>query len=379
MGKNSFSIQSLRVAIVHDYLREYGGAERVVESLHKMFPKAPVYVAFVDKNAMGKQWTRFQNWDIRTTWAQKIPGILHLYSPLRIFANRFFSSLDLSEFDVVISSTNMYMAKAVRTSKNAVHLCYCHTPPRSLYGYSTMSDWKKNPLVRILGELNNHFMRKIDWSTAQNPTVFVANSVEVQNRISKFYRRESLVIHPPVYVPETLTHVGREDYCLVVSRLAASKHVDLVVRACSMLGVRLKVVGTGKAFSGLQNIAGPSVEFLGSVDDETLRDLYAHAKVVAYPAEDEDFGIVPVEAMAFGTPVIVHRSGGSKETVLEGKTGLFVNTFEVVEMKKTIQSALNKKWDENSIHDHALKFSEQEFQRNVLKLIEKQVQEHLMG
>ena len=364
----------LRVAIVHDYLREYGGAERVVEALHEMFPSAPVYVAFVDATSLGSHWERFRHWDIRTTWATKIPGIKILYSPLRVLADRFFGSLKLSEYDVVISSTNMYMAKAVRVQSPAIHICYCHTPPRSLYGYTTMTDWKKNPIIRVLGELNNHYMRWVDWKTSKLPTQFVANSKEVQDRISKFYRRTSVIIYPPVHVPEHLPDMKKKGYCLIVSRLAASKHVDLAVRACSELGVELKVVGSGKMLPQLQSIAGASVQFLGAVNDTELRRLYAEANLVLYPAEDEDFGIVPVEAMAYGTPVIVHRSGGAKETVLEDQTGIFVGTFEVSEMKTAIRKALKKTWDTRVLHDHAKKFSVAHFQTEMRNLIH-----HLMA
>jgi len=371
MLKKTPDFSRIRVALVHDYLREYGGAERVLEALHEMFPEAPVFVAFTDSVAMGTQWSRFERWNIQTTWAQHIPGIKKLYSPLRFLAHRFFQSLDLSDFDVVISSTNMYMAKAVRVHPPAVHLCYCHTPPRSLYGYATMSDWKKNPIIRLLGELNNHVMRKTDWNTAQNPTLLIANSHEVQKRISKFYRRDSIVIHPPADVPKTLPNTQREKFCLVVSRLAASKHVDVVVQACTRLGVSLKVVGSGKMLSSLRKIAGPSVEFCGSVNDEELHRLYASAALAAYPAEDEDYGIVPVEAMGFGVPVIVHRSGGSLETVKEDETGLFVSTFEVKEMENAIRKGMKKNWNRDLIHTHAQHFSKTVFQKAMKTEIER--------
>lgn len=371
MSKKTIALGNLRVALVHDYLREYGGAERVLEALHELFPKAPVYVAFSDPEAMGAQWSRFEQWNIQTTWAQNIPGIKKLYSPLRFLAHRFFQDLDLSQFDVVISSTNMYMAKAVQVKPPAVHLCYCHTPPRSLYGYATMSDWKKNPIIRLLGGLNNHFMRKADWESAQNPTLMIANSLEVQKRIAKFYRRDSVVVYPPADVPEKLPEVRKEKFCLVVSRLAASKHVDTVVQACTRLGVPLKVVGSGKMLHSLKKMAGPLVEFCGSVNDTVLHELYAKASLVAYPAEDEDYGIVPVEAMGYGVPVIVHHSGGSLETVKEEETGLFVRTFAVAEMEDAIRRGMKKHWNRATIHAHAKQFSKTVFQQNMRSLIER--------
>ncbi len=365
------SQKTLNIAITHDFLLEYGGAERVVEALHTMYPQAPLYTAFVDKKSMGKQWHRFANWDIRTTWASRIPLITKLYSPLRVMADKFFASLDLSKFDVVISSTNMYMAKGVHVSPSAIHVCYCHTPPRSLYGYTTMTDWKKNPIVRVLGELLNHYMRIVDFQTAQLPTQFIANSKEVQKRIAKFYRRDSVVIYPPIQVPKILRDVKKENYCLYVGRLAASKHVNVVVRACTTMNMPLRVVGSGKPLEYLQSIAGSSVEFMGSVSDEELHDLYAKAKMVIYPAEDEDFGMIPVEAMAYGTPVIVHRSGGFLESVVEGKTGLFIDDFTDATMINAITLCATTTWDSQALHRHAQRFSTVRFEKEMRALLDK--------
>ena len=364
------SLSPLKVALVHDFLREYGGAERVIETLHEIFPTAPLYTAFVDKKAMGSQWQRFVNWDIRQSWAAKIPGVNIMYSPLRIFSNKFFESFNFAEYDVVISSTNMYMAKAIRTQALTKHYCYCHTPPRSLYGYSTMTDWKKNPIVRMAGGFINHYMRIIDYQTAQNPDVFIANSKEVQRRITKFYRRESQVIYPPIMIPTTPpSSVQKENFYLFVGRLAASKHIDLVIKTCTQFGLSLKIVGSGKALPYLQSLAGNTVEFLGSISDDALHDLYARAKTLIYPAEDEDFGMVPLEAMAYGTPVIVHHSGGFLETVVEGKTGIFFEEFTVEALKKAIHQADRIEWDSEALYRHAKRFSKERFKKEILSLI----------
>jgi len=364
-------IHNLRVALVHDYFREYGGAERVVETLHEMFPNAPVYTAFIDQHAMGKQWQRFANWNIRESWAARIPGIKTLYSPLRIFSAQFFESFDFSAYDLVISSTNMYMAKAVRTQPPTQHLCYCHTPPRSLYGYTTMMDWKKNPMIRMGGELINHCMRMIDFRTAQNPDLFIANSKEVQRRIQKFYRRNSVVVYPPIHVPSTppAQSLKKENFVLYVGRLGASKHVDLVIEACNQLKQPLKLVGVGRDMKYLKSIAGPSIEFLGSVSDETLHGLYARAHVLIYPAEDEDFGMIPVEAMAYGTPVIVHHSGGFLETVIEGKTGVFMHELTTSAMIEALHKANRVEWDPRKLYDHAKTFSKERFKKEILRVI----------
>jgi glycosyltransferase involved in cell wall biosynthesis len=368
--------KDLKVALVHDFLTEYGGAERVVETLHELFPGAPLYTSFVSPKDLGIHWNRFKNWDIRTSWAQHIPGMRYLYSPLRLLSSRFFESFDLSAYDLVISSTNMYMAKAVRVASPAVHLCYCHTPPRSLYGYSTMTDWKRNPLIRVAGILTNHFLRMIDFHTAQRPTVLIANSKEVQQRIQKFYRRESIVIYPPIRIPASLPEVKKQDFVLFVGRLAASKHADLVVKACTELGIQLKVVGGGKMLNVLKQDAGPTVEFLGKVTDETLSRLYAEAFVVAYPAEDEDFGMIPIEAMAHGTPVIVHHSGGFKETVVDGENGFFVHDFTVSSMKKALQKVAAKKWNRDALYKESKKYSADRFKKEIAALVDSSFQQN---
>lgn len=360
-----------KIALVHDFLREYGGAERVVEALHEMFPDAPLYTAFVDKESLGIHWKKFQSWNIIESWAASIPGIRFLYSPLRVLAANFFESFNFQEYDFVISSTNMYMAKAVKTKLPTKHLCYCHTPPRSLYGYTTMTDWKKNPITHVLGSLINHYMRIVDFNTAQRPTQIIANSQEVRRRIQKFYRRDSVVIYPPIDVPQTLPKKKKENFCLFVGRLAASKHVDLVVRACTSMRKKLIVVGSGKPLEYLQSIAGPTVTFTGSVDDATLHDLYNKASMLIYPAEDEDFGMIPVEAMAHGTPVIVHHSGGFLESVIEGKTGVFIRSFEEDELIRAIQRCENTAWDASALYEHAKMFSKQRFQQEILSLIKK--------
>lgn len=374
------SHKNLKVALVHDYLREYGGAERVVEALHELFPDAPVYTAFFDAQALGIHAAKFEGWDIRETWITALPFYKKLFSPYRIFAPAAFESLDLSGYDLVISSTNAYFAKAITTQKGsqqARHLCYCHTPARSLYGYTTMTDWKRNPFTRIVGTLMNHYLRVVDFKIAQRDFEFIANSFETRRRISKFYRRDSVVIFPPVDVkkmsPAQLSRLEKQkgEYYLYVGRLAASKHVDLAVKACSELGMQLKVVGTGKGEAYLRSLASDSVEFLGSVTDEVLHDVYAGAKALIFPAEDEDFGIVPIEAMGHGVPVIAHHSGGPRETIIEGKTGLFFDELTVESLVQKIKEfeKKTKTFNRRAIYLHARSFRKERFQKKIVDLI----------
>lgn len=367
-----------KVALVHDYLREYGGAERVLEELHQLFPEAPVYTAFVDKKALGDNWQRFKDWDIHQTFLSNIPLIKKTFSPLRVLAARAFAQLDLSEFDIVISSSNAYMAKAARASKpNAKHFCYCHTPSRVLYGYTAKSHWRDRAITRFFGEIINHYMRFVDFRVAQEVGVFIANSEETQARIKKFYHRQSVVIYPPVKMVDVardylVENKGfkKEGYYLYVNRLAYAKHPEIAVEAASDLNLALKVVGDGDMLGKLKEMAGQSVEFLGTVDDQTLADLYRGAKALIYPVEDEDFGMVPIEAMAWGTPVLAHYSGGPKETIKNAKTGLFFQDLSVEALKQAIFDFEKMDFDAKEIHQSSLIYSPATFSRKIKELVQ---------
>jgi len=379
----------LKVALVHDYLREYGGAERVLEAIHDLFPTAPVYVAFTDPEVAGIHWKKFQDWHIHQSWIIKIPFYKKLFSPLRIFAPHYFRAFDLTDFDLVISSSNAYFGKAIKVRKNdpsgrldAVHICYCHTPARSLYGYSTMTDWESRPITKVLGTLINHYLRIVDFQVAQKVDQFLANSQEVKRRIAKFYRRDAVVIYPPVNVPDWAeveswrnAALGKSTvktgYFLYVNRLAFAKHPEMAIQACTELNLPLKVVGEGKLLPRLKAIAGPTVEFLGAVLDQELDALYVGASALLYPVEDEDFGIVPVEAMGHGVPVLAHRSGGPQETIKDGETGLFFNELSTNALIEAIYRFQKMTFNSKKIHHHALQFSHAKFSEKMLDLVKK--------
>lgn len=379
-NQNKFS----KIALVHDYLREYGGAERVLEALHEIYPEAPVYTAFVDEKAMGQNWQRFANFDIRQSKMTKLPFYKKLFSPMRIFAKWAFEQFDLSEYDLVISSSNAYFAKAVKVP-NGKHFCYCHTPPRVLYGYSAKSSWRANPLTRFAGNFLNHFVRQMDFLASKNPDVFIANSLETAMRIKKFYKRESIVINPPIEIYDQaesffsklskeelqdFSQKKRNSYYLYVNRLAMAKHPELAVQAATNLGIELKVVGSGSMLAGLQAMAGANVEFLGAVDDDELAELYRDAKALLYPVEDEDFGMVPVEAMSYGTPVIAHFSGGPMETITEGKTGLFFQELNVENLSQAIKNfEKNFIYEPIQIHQSTKKYSSATFKMRLKELL----------
>ena len=364
----------MKVALVHDYLKEYGGAERVLETLHEIFPEAPIYTAYFDPEGLGTHGARIKKWEIRVSWLQKIPFASSLVSPFRIFAPMMFESFDLSEYDVVISSCNTYFSKAVITKPEALHLSYIHTPPRYLYGYTTSFNYKKNTITRILGELANHILRIYDFETSQRPDILIANSKNVVERIKKFYRREPVIIYPPVDVDSFEKIKKQTDkYFLSVGRLVKGKGIDIIVEACTKLNLLLKVVGTGPEANSLQKISGrgKSVSFLGQVSDSNLPELYAGAIATIVASEDEDFGIVPVESMASGTPVIAVKAGGFLETVVEGKTGQFFNEATADSLIEILQSFDPGKFKVEDCKKQAEKFSKERFKKNILELLKK--------
>lgn len=404
-------LKNLKVALVHDYLREYGGGERVLEALHEIFPDAPVYTAYYNPAGLGPHAQRFKNWDIRTSWLQKVPWANRLVSPLRIFAPLMFESFDLGDYDVVISSCAIYFAKAVITKPETLHLSYIHTPPRYLYGYTTSFNYKKKWWTKVGGEILNHFLRIYDFQTSQRPDILVANSQNVADRIKKFYRRDSVVIYPPVEVekfknvilasspkatrPESKNKdsgqagMTKEGYYLSLSRLVRGKGVDIIIEAATQLNIPLKVAGIGPELEMLKRMAGSNVEFLGEVRDEERAKLYAGAKALIAASEDEDFGITVVEAMACGTPVIAVRAGGYLETVIEGKTGeFFPSTLprqardRSGQVKATVEDLVEvlkkfdpKKYRVEDCQKQAEKFSKSRFKREILECIAKNKKE----
>lgn len=374
----------MKLALVHDYLKEYGGAERVLEAMHEVWPEAPVYTAFVDYAGLGPHAQRLRGWDIRTSWVQRAWPVKKLHSPLRFLTPWIWKYFDLADYNVVITSSAWYIPRGIVTKGKTVHICYMHTPPRHLYGYETGSDWQKHWPVRVYGTIVNHFLRMYDYKTAQNVDYFIANSEETKRRIAKFYRRKSTVIYPPVVMPfmapkkkETsiqgvINHTTTEqEYYLCVSRLARAKHIDLAIKACNKLKKPLVIVGKGKEEERLRSIAGPTVKFLGEIDDKKLHAIYQVAKALIFPAADEEFGIVPVEAMAAGVPVIAYRSGGVVETVIEGKTGVFFNELTVNSLIKTMEQWNNGTMKSSDCIKQAQNFSKSRFQQKIKSFVEK--------
>lgn len=368
----------MKVALVHDYIKEYGGAERVLEVLHELYPDATVYTSVYLPEFLGPHQKRFMDWDIRTSGLQRFPFKAKLISPFRLLAPFVFIKFNFSSYDlIIVSATGAYNPNIIN-KKNAYHMCYCHTPPRYLYGYATARQLSNNPLIKLVTIISNHFLRLVDFKSSQHVDQFIANSGEVKNRIQKFYHKDAVIIYPPISIPgliDNLTKEGDRKYFLAGGRLARPKHVDVIVKAATKLNVPLKVFG--KSFAGygeeLKKIAGPTVEFVGEISDEKKWELMQGAKAFLFASEDEDFGMVPVEAMSVGTPVIAYRSGGVQESVIEGKTGLFFEGLNPESLAQAIKDFEKMKISSKECYVQASRFAKDKFKEQISTLVKKKL------
>lgn len=358
----------MRVALVHDYLNQYGGAERVLEAFCELFPQAPIYTLFYDAKATNGA---FEGRDIRTSFLQGIPFVRshHRYFPMLMPLA--IEQFDFSAFDLVLSSSASY-AKGIITKPSTLHICYCHTPTRYAWADSHISrEYASYPrILRSLIPLFLPYVRIWDRQAAWRPDSFLANSHFVRKRIAKYYRREAEVVYPPVhfdrFIPGTV-----HDYFLMVGRLVPYKRFDIVVRACSALGVRLRVVGEGPQASYLKQIAGPSVEFLGWVPDAKLPEFYAGARALVFPQE-EDFGISAIESMAAGRPVIAYRGGGALEYVEEGQNGIFFDEQTPEAVMRALKHFDGSAFDPLAIRASVERFDKKYFLQKISAVINKQ-------
>lgn len=373
----------MKIALVHDYLKEYGGAERVLMALHEMWPEAPIYTAFRVKNSSaGKAFAKARI--IESKFAPLIKR-RHLYSPLRFLTPLIWRSIDLREYDLVIASSSWYITRGFKTSPKTRVFCYCHTPPRYLYGYKTSIEWQRYWPVRLYALIVNHFLRLYDYSSAQKVDEFIVNSQNVARRVKKFYRRESTVIYPPVEVEKIIQAtqgLKPKNYYLIVSRVVGAKGIELAAEAAKRLKVPLKIIGepAGLRWHGqtLAKLKNKWVEFLGRVSDKELYQYYGQCKAFLALAQDEDFGITPVEAMAAGRPVIAFRGGGYLESVVAGKTGEFfdppageASSPTVENLVKVMRQFKPEKYKPEDCRQQAKKFSKERFKKEFENFVEK--------
>ncbi|HKL17210.1 MAG TPA: glycosyltransferase [Patescibacteria group bacterium] len=361
----------MRVALVHDFLTQYGGAEKVLSAFSEIWPKAPIYTLFYDKKEMRKA---FSNKDIRVSPIQNLPFAkkkYRWYLPLMPSAVERFN---LSHYDLVISDSSAY-SKGVITRPSTTHISYIHSPTRYLwsdtYTYLESLSGVERLVKKFLPPILT-LLRQWDVSAAQRPDYLISNSNFVSKRIKNYYFREpEKVIYPPVEAKNLKISKEIGDYFLIISRFRPYKRVDLAIKAFNKLKIPLKVVGTGND-KNLKKIAGPNIEFLGFVSEEKKAELLSKARAFIHP-QKEDFGITAVESMASGRPVIAYKKGGALDTVVEGKTGLFFKEQTCQCLVKKVKEFENMKFDPEKIRKHALGFSKESFKKQIKEFVEKHV------
>ena len=356
----------MRIALVHDYLNQYGGAERVLEVLCQLFPGAPLYTALYDERA-----TRgvFRVVDIRTSFLQRFPLVARYHHAFSFLMPLAFEQFDFSHYDIVLSVSSSF-GKGIITKPHTKHICYCLTPPRYLWddAQKYVSQFSYPRFVKRFLPPVLSYLRIWDKEASHRVDRFIAISAFVRQRIQKYYGRDSDVLYPPVDTSKFRIASSTHDYFLMVGRLVSYKRFDIAIRAFNELGWPLKIVGDGIEKKSLQKIANPNVEFLGPVGDDQLADLYAHAEALVFPQE-EDFGIVPLEAMASGRPVIAYRGGGAVETVVEGVTGTFFNEQTESSLRQALEEFDPSDYSPEKCRARAAEFDTSIFRQRMLGML----------
>lgn len=360
--------KQLKVAIVHDWLVG-GGAERVVEALHKLYPDAPIYTSYCTP-----EWRKKLNGKVVTGFLQRWPfSKLRKFLPvLRIW---WFTHLDFSGYDLVISSSGNGEAKGIKVPKGTTHICYCHSPTHFYWRH--YDSYLKNPGFGIFNPLARLGLRvlvgplrKWDKKASARPDFYLANSSHIQADIKRYYGRDSVVINPPVDIERFSVAEPKERHGFVVAgRQVPQKKFDLVVAACTKSNLPLLVLGKGPEHKRLQAMAGPTVRFVKHISDAEMPALIASAQAFVFPSMD-DFGIIPVEAMATGTPVIAFKAGGALDYVIEGKTGAFFDEQTVPSVRKALRMFNPKQFKSTVVRAKAAEFSEEAFTQKMKQLID---------
>jgi glycosyltransferase involved in cell wall biosynthesis len=382
------SLEKARIAIVHYWFVSHRGGERVVEAIAQMFPQADLFTLIVNPGAVPKS---LRGRSIHTSFVQNLPGSRRWYRRLLPLYPLALEQFDLSNYDLVLSSESG-PAKGVLTNSGTCHVCYCHSPMRYLWDFyhqyregASVGKWS-----RPFFTLASHYLRMWDAASADRVDYFVANSRNVASRIRKHYRRESTVIYPPVNVCAGYLAENTEDFYLVVGQFVDYKRMDLAIAACNRLNRRLHIVGEGEQYGRLRKLAGPSIRFCGALSDEDLSEEYAHCRALLFPGE-EDFGIVPVEALSFGRPVIAYGRGGVTETVIglhpesgqvpENSTGVFFHQQSVKSLMEAIRTfeQVENRFSPSFIQRQANRFSPENFRRDFTRFLQHKWQEFHSG
>jgi len=358
----------MKLALVHDWLNQIGGAEDVLEHLVHFYPGAPVYTSMYAPHLMPEE---YRTWDIRPTWMDRLPGIHdhhQRYLPLYPLA---WQSHTLSGYEVVLSNKSGF-CHGVPVPRETLHLCYCLTPTRYIWDLEPYLEREQfGSATRLAAWIVARLYRRWDYAAAQRVHRFVAISTEIRERIRRTYQRDSTIIYPPAEVAERFAPSDRvDDYFLIVSRLIPYKRIDLAVQACTRLGLPLVIGGKGRDRERLEAMAGPTVKFLGYVPDADLPDLFARCRAFIFPGL-EDFGITPVQAQAAGRPVIAFKGGGALDTVIPGQTGTFFEELTVESLIRALQAFDAPAYDPAAIRQHAMQFDSAVFKQAIMTFVER--------
>ena len=368
-------LSNLRVAIVHYWFVGRAGGERVVEALAEVFPQADLFSLVADRSTLAPI---LQNRKLQTSFLQRVPGTKKFHRHFLFLQPLALEQFDLTGYDLVISSESG-PAKGVVTSSKTCHICYCHSPMRYIWEMYPKYRSGMGLLVGTVFWLTAHYMRLWDYASAGRVDYFVANSRFIASRIRKYYRREATVIYPPVETSTARVSDKHGEYYIAIGRMVDYKRFDLAVTVCTKLGRRLKIIGGGPQEKALRRMAGPTVEFLGRIDDGELRENLAGCRALLFPGE-EDFGIVPVEAQSFGKPVIAYASGGVLETVRgvfpgegrsENPTGVFFTDQSLSGLTNAILEfeSMEHEFRPQMIREHSLKFDSAIFKRRISEFV----------
>lgn len=357
----------MKLALVHDWLNQVGGAEDVLATLVKLYPQSPIYTSIYASHLMPDS---YHTWDIRTLWMNRLPAVHQYHQPYLPLYPLAWRGLDLSDYDVILSNKSGF-CHGVKHREKTLHICYCLAPTRYVWqldayiereGLGCTAQLALRPLVA--------WLKQWDYDAAQHVNHFIAISTEIQQRIKTYYNRDSVIIYPPVDTTRfNVPPIEPEDYFLVVSRLIPYKRIDLAVEAAARLGVPLKIGGKGRDLERLKALAGPTVEFLGYVPDDELPNLMARCKAFLFPGL-EDFGITPVQAQAAGRPVIAYGGGGALDTVIPGKTGEHFDDLNVDSLAAVMESFDATMYDPAVLREHAARFDVTVFNEQITSFVD---------
>lgn len=354
----------MKVALLHDWLNQLGGAEDVLHVLHEMYPAAPIYTSIYDRHNMPVPW---RDWDIRSTWMDRLPGIFRWHQPyMPLFALAWANLHVPVEYELVLSNKSAFCIGAKVSGK---HICYCLTPTRFTFDFDSYATREPIPaLASVVLRAMNIFLRKWEVNASRRVTRYIAISTEVQQRIKRYYGRESDIIYPPVQVDSFDVSRASDDFYLIVSRLLPYKRIDLAVQAFNQTGLPLVIAGEGRDRDRLQQLAASNVKLMGRVDDATLRGLLGRCRGFIFPGL-EDFGIAPINAMACGKPVIAFAGGGALDTVIDGITGVLFDRQSVPALVDALGRFAEHKFSPDAIRAHAEKFSVARFRKEIVKVV----------